>query len=373
MRSTALILLLGSTVEAQIAKFGQQRGPSAYVSRAPQPLRVNYPSLYSRSFSQVYAPVSYKPQERMSQTAWAEAAEPSPAKKAALAKTESATKKEEKEEAPKSKDPVNVFGGKIASCGSDDECEYDGVSAQICVSLVPYNQNVFWNGMPGKDDFRDGRKAKAGTFVGNTDAAGLWKQAGKCMSLYEVGAENMIWTKDSLAGKWTWIFPFKSGWSNIFRSFKKRITYGFLDDVVVCDAVPSSVLDSEFSINMWNNCELEVREYDYAISAQYQTKSFIEKRPNSRRCQHFREAIVKVCSKCADQATDAKMTDALKAKCDAIGASAAFASEESSGSRVEYFIGLSLASFAGAFIGLGLHVFRTRRAVSRLQEPILQA
>jgi hypothetical protein len=293
----------------------------------------------------------------------AEAKEPEPPA-AGLAKTGEPDKKaDEKKEDSKPKESVNVFDAKITSCGAaGDQCSWDGNTREVCVSFLPYDQDKFWNGMPGKE---------AGKFEGYRDPAGEWKTVGKCVAVWELGIESMVF------GNKMWFPGFQTSLATFLRSFGKRLKYGFVQDTPVCDALPSNILDSEFSKDMYQNCEIMYSTYEYKTrtdgkggrtSSYDKTLKKGEEVPpqipfgtEGGKCQRFRDAIEQICTSCAEQADTAPAGQALMAKCESIGMATALATESSDG-RIEQVIPFALALFMSAM--LGLKVFR------RLRKPL---
>lgn len=306
----------------------------------------------------------------------AEAAEPAKeatglAKGAELAKAEKeGEKKGADAKDKKSSAPVNVFGTAIAPCGQEGECSFTSYASDLCIANVPYDKQKFWNGMPGSD---------MGVFVGNTDKEGLWKQVAQCLNFWDYGVPPMMWGQRTI-GKGVWIFPWKEDITMLLRSWGKRLKYGFVDDVLVCEAVPSAVLDSDYSKDMWENCEVSYSKYVYTKgNPTFPGGKEMLSDESSRRCMRFRQSIERVCEVCAGQAPNDGAKSTLSSMCEAVGvggpAPAPGRRFGSPGykfsSQFESAIPLSLIFVVSALFGF--KVFRSlRKSVPELQEPILQ-
>lgn len=358
MRSLIAIILFAAVANAQVGKLGHQKAP--YGVTVPRQ-RAN-PVLSSQGFS-ARLPTWSAPQQqqRFSSVASATEAEEArkwidnwKAKQGGLATTGDAAAAAP---AGEGSDPkVNIYNSDTASCGSGPACEYTSENPDICVSNVPYDQTKFWVAMPGKG---------AGEYTGNIDAAGEWKKVAKCESIWEVGSPSMIFGKRTQG---SFLFP-NIDWATWAQSFAKRVKYGFVDDVVVCESVPASVLDSSWSAEMYDNCEISYKIRPFGPGG-----GRVETADTNMKCQRFRNAIEKVCSKCAGQAPSSGAGESLASKCAAIGVSAAAGlAPDSNATGFGYVMLFSLTSFVLALIGLS-KVFRGfRKPADGLQEPILEA
>jgi hypothetical protein len=356
MQRVVAIILLSALAEAQITRIGVQnvqRAPIRLPQQRPQQAVYNTQAFRASSFPETFRASSFPtPQERFTHVA-------TKAESTGMEKVEAPAPAmvEAPAPAPESAASVNIFGTKIAPCGQGDECTYSGSSTadihELCVSNVPYDKDKFWNGMPGKD---------AGVYEGNIGTGDDWRQQAQCRTIWEVGSPATMFGERQ---KGAFILPKANLWT-FMQSWAKRLKYGFIDDVVVCDAVPASVLESEFSSATYNACEVSFKTRPYAPGG-----GKVDTADTNMRCQRFRDAIEKICTKCADQAPNKGASDALASKCNAIGMAAAALSEESSVTLAEYAIPLFLGSLMGAFVGLKVH--RHFQKPKGLREPILEA
>merc|ERR1719428_2151306 len=123
-------------------------------------------------------------------------------------------------------------------------------------------------------------------------------------------------------------------WGNVKGS---SMILGGMQQLLKCDALPADVLESEFSLETWRNCELQSRQYNYVspTSSKSGTPSSVvttkdqfmidkpslgEKQPEAmrQRCQRFRDVIEKMCNTCEGQASGDGAKSALSKKCEAI-------------------------------------------------------
>lgn len=160
-------------------------------------------------------------------------------------------------------------------------------------------------------------------------------------------------------------------------------------NTVRCDAISSDVLDSQFSSNMWNDCDFTVREYpfeqlyvtkeetSYPMSAKGTWNLGRDTRKG--RCVRFRQAMRMVIDACAKQAPSESAKSAILSKWGekfseaSMSLALAETDELTLDARGKYFIpGLvALTSFMLAFIGLTK--FRSYLKFSPvLQQPLVQ-
>lgn len=361
MPSSIALIVLAATAEAQVAKLGYQKAsPYAFASS----------QLNNRGFTQ-RLPTSPASQGRLSSVmaatekeearAWIEDWKAKQGSQGGLAVVGAAPTLPPVEES----DPkTNVYGGETASCGSFGACTWTETNPEVCVSNVPYNSEIFWDGMPGMTggDSISRKGGNAGKFVGNTDAAGEWKKTAICMSVWEFQSPSMIFGQYSQG---SFLFP-RVDAATWAQSFWKRLKYGFVDDIAVCEAVPANVLDSAYSVEMFNDCTSlrKIRPYGPG-GGKVET---VEK----GKCKRFRSAVEKVCNLCAGQAPGDKEKSNLASKCAALGVTgAAGLAPESSGAG--YAILFSSVSFMLVLVGVGKVYRGFRKPAFGLQQPILEA
>merc|ERR1719313_1581357 len=122
----------------------------------------------------------------------------------------------------------NAFGEKVAPCKVPDYCLFSEKSPRICASFMA----------DGSDN--------------------------RCLSIFQFVKTNRwrrYWTSPSM-GK---AYEKQDNW---MAQFEGRAIPGlkFPDLNVKCDALPAAVLDSTFSSEMWNSCEIKFKEYKYVSS-----------------------------------------------------------------------------------------------------------
>lgn len=220
----------------------------------------------------------------------------------------------------------NVFGAAVQNCG-ESECVYTGDSPEICVSI----ENIL---IP------------------------------QCISVWNL----------------------KEG------VFKKRLAsrqgMGNLEIIPQCGAMPSAVLQSEFSKEMWDSCYIESREYKYVSPSSSKYKgasgtstvtnedlfmigkpSLGEERPKrlSAKCQRFRGVIESVCNMCGEQAADESSKGALGGMCEGlIGAPAELAETRPDVGSGTVAVLTGLAAVSALVLAV-----RRRGASAVAQEPLL--
>jgi len=174
--------------------------------------------------------------------------------------------------------------------------------------------------------------------------------------------------------------------------FKIWLTYGNSDLIPKCDALPASVLESSYSLEMFANCGFEARDYKYVseYSSRYRgpgadnsvkTKkdpfkiakpSLKEDQPDlfSGRCERFRQIINGLCNTCSVQASGSTNKDALFAKCGKMD----WTPDEMLAETSEDVTIVPAAGLIGFFVGSGavLAMFR-RRASTSAEQPLLGA
>jgi len=195
---------------------------------------------------------------------------------------------------------MNAFSEPIGSCKVPDYCLFTEKSPKVCVSFMA----------DGSDN--------------------------RCVSIFQFSKTNRwrrFWTTDSMGTEYTK----KDNWMS---EFEGRAIPGLkFDDLSVkCPSLPAAVLDSGFSKDMWNNCEIKFKEYKYVspksskFSAEQSevvnTSPFVIKKPSlgqgrrpeeiRNQCDQFRDAIEMICNQCASEAPTDGAKSAFVAKCDAI-------------------------------------------------------
>eukprot|EP00746_Dinoflagellata_sp_MGD_P160751 gnl/MRDRNA2_/MRDRNA2_87648_c0_seq1.p1 gnl/MRDRNA2_/MRDRNA2_87648_c0~~gnl/MRDRNA2_/MRDRNA2_87648_c0_seq1.p1 ORF type:complete len:348 (-),score=77.36 gnl/MRDRNA2_/MRDRNA2_87648_c0_seq1:267-1310(-) len=181
----------------------------------------------------------------------------------------------------------NVLGGDLESCSASEDCTYNAESPQICVGLAPRVREG------GKDRlfFSDARSFELTPPEGQFK----WKPeyVGQCVPFFEFGSD----------------------------SFMKGLRFGNNDLVPKCQSIPSSVFLSEYSLDLWQNCGMEAKEYKYYSPSSSKATSdgtsvtkkdpfyikkpsFGEEQPDmmSPKCARFRQGIERLALLCSDQA-----------------------------------------------------------------------
>lgn len=244
----------------------------------------------------------------------------------------------------------NIFGTDLQSCSPDEECTYTADSPQICVGLTPRERY----GAKDRIWFSDAKsfelKPPPGQFK--------WKPEykGQCVPFFEFGSD----------------------------SFMKGLRFGAMDLVPKCAAIPSSIFTSEYSLDLWQNCMMEAKEYKYvsSTSSKYQSDStvttkkdpFFIKKPSlkedqpdlmSPKCMRFRQGIERLATLCEEQAgpSDMQALTAMKASMGAV----ALPSPDNNVTSIAavalvFFVVGSAVSFA---------VFRSRRQAIEGDEKLL--
>jgi hypothetical protein len=178
----------------------------------------------------------------------------------------------------------NVFGGDLDQCSASEACTYTAESPQICVGLAPRVRQ----GQSTSFEL----KAPEGQFQ--------WKPEyiGQCIPFAEFGSD----------------------------SFMKGLRFGNQDLVPKCTAIPSSIFTSAFSLDLWQNCLMEAKEYKYVSPASSKFKSdstettkkdpfYIKKtgeeQPDlmSPKCARFRQGIERLAMLCSDQGDASQMAN----------------------------------------------------------------
>jgi len=235
-------------------------------------------------------------------------------------KAEEIVKKDAEEK--KETGPTNVFGTKLQKCGTmsefkegktvtTDECPYTENMPQMCVAQItrqfePKENSFEWEKQPGADNWPDGAETK-------------------CVSIWDLG-ENGFFGQAGL--HWG---PKEEGYGTVWGWVPS-------DYLVKCDALPSDVLTSQYTLDTYSTCEFEARQYKYISpnSKEYSgtdqsevTKKspfYIEKPskgeegvPNlSTRCERFRKSVGDVCNTCINQAKGAEAKAAITSQCESL-------------------------------------------------------
>lgn len=207
--------------------------------------------------------------------------------------------------APMLLEGTNIYGEKLEKCGfvEEESCGNDGDSLKICAALVP----------------RVGQGQKNKYWLKAEQEHNLWiiEQFAKCISIWDLGSS----------------------------SFLRGVTYGNNDLVVKCDALPSDVLQSQFTLDTFRECELEAHEYASATSSQ--------------RCKKFHRAIDNICTTCSTQSLKVSAKDTLAGMCGAITTTEAFAKTSPDFLRtfkaIESFtLSISILALMGFFLSSAL-------------------
>lgn len=184
---------------------------------------------------------------------------------------------------------VNAYDEAVGPCKVPDYCMFTDSSPKVCVSFL--------------EDGSDNR----------------------CISIFEYSKTN----------KWRASMTQEP----ISEKYKERAIPGmnFPQLAPKCDAVPTNLLESSFSKDMWSSCEVKFKEYRYVSpkSSKFGSENtkvvgkspfFINKpslkefRPEeiSSQCDRFRDAIKSICDTCGSVAPSATAKDTLASKCAAI-------------------------------------------------------
>jgi hypothetical protein len=244
---------------------------------------------------------------------------------------------------------VNAFGESVQPCKVPDYCLFDKKSPKVCAHFLE----------DGSDD--------------------------RCISIFEYSKANK-WRKD-----WTQ--------EPISEKYTERAIPGmnFPQIPVKCDAVPSAVLDSQFSLEMWSSCEIKYKEYKYVSPKSSQSggeqskvvnkSPFVIDKPSLKeinpadiasKCDRFRDAIRSICDVCSSVAGNDAAKAALSGKCDAIqGDGAPGEALDAQTSSVAF--GFSSFTLIGLFVGslttfAMLQFYRhTSKTATSAKEPFLQS
>eukprot|EP00746_Dinoflagellata_sp_MGD_P161523 gnl/MRDRNA2_/MRDRNA2_88708_c0_seq1.p1 gnl/MRDRNA2_/MRDRNA2_88708_c0~~gnl/MRDRNA2_/MRDRNA2_88708_c0_seq1.p1 ORF type:complete len:361 (+),score=81.20 gnl/MRDRNA2_/MRDRNA2_88708_c0_seq1:115-1197(+) len=245
----------------------------------------------------------------------------------------------------------NIFGEDLAKCSASEDCTYTAESPQICVGLTPR--------------VREGAKDPLG--------------AADARSFELTAPEGQFKWSDSYVGQCIPFFEFGSD------SFMKGIRFGNQDLVPKCDAIPSSMFTSDFSMDLWQNCKVEAKVYKYISPSSSKWKgdqtettdkdpffikkpSFGQEQPDkmSAKCERFRQGIEKIASLCSQQGSSSQMETLNKIKA-TMGPAPAL-----SESTMEVTTSPAMALFC--FLVAGGVIFtmsRTRRGASTPGQPPL--
>jgi len=284
--------------------------------------------------------------------------------------------------APAPTGPTNVFGEKLVDCGPGLACPYKENEPQVCVDEVTR-------------DFAPGDTTKFGQLPksGNLEAVFKWKRVedsdnykwtnennGKCFSVWEVGAESGFFGQAGL--QW----GTKQQWWGMQTGFVPT------DYLVKCDALPSEVLTSKYSLDTYRSCYLETREYRYISpsSKNYNPKdnsiktikdqfkidkpSLKEAQPDklSAKCARFRAAIENICTLCVQQTAKKPARDALDTMCSSIEGTQmpSELTAETSSNAISITATLLISFFAGSAVILAM-LRVCRDAPAAAEEPLL--
>lgn len=256
--------------------------------------------------------------------------------------------------APAPAGPKNVYGESLKSCSSDLDCAYNEGAPQICVSLRARE--------------RVGTEGSFKLVKGDEKALAQWSDGweAQCISIWD-------FTDETVDGTW--------------EGFAKWCKFGSQEIVPKCSALPSNVLDSKYSVEMWRNCEITVRKYSYVDkkspnwkpdTSEVTTKdtfkiskpSLGEETPElfSQKCARFRKVISGICNICELQ--EGGSVGALKSACTAIEGPvpAMMLAETQEGISTTAYI----AGVIGFFVGSGIVLATFRRVLAHLREPLLE-
>jgi len=351
MRTVAVIAFLTLALEAQanlkMANVNKMVNPGVIgrpISSTPQQ-RFPYGVSALREFSPAFRnPVNSVPYSRMT-IVGAETAE-----------------KEAAEKAAEDAGPKNVYGDKLQKCNSNEDCGYSApASPQICATKVtrdysPQEDTFKWAKNPGAD---------------------VWKPdfAGSCITIWDVGAESGFFGQAGIS------------WGEKEQGYGTQFGFVPTDYLVKCDALPTEVLTSSFSLEMFRSCYLESKKYKYVskVSSMYKADStettikdqfkidkpsLNEEQPNalSGKCFRFRAAIENICQSCSEQTNKAGGKQTLEGFCSAIEGTQGMAemAPDVLGLTTTFLVSL----FAGSAITLVMSRFR-RRVQTASEQPLL--
>eukprot|EP00746_Dinoflagellata_sp_MGD_P005913 gnl/MRDRNA2_/MRDRNA2_111460_c0_seq1.p1 gnl/MRDRNA2_/MRDRNA2_111460_c0~~gnl/MRDRNA2_/MRDRNA2_111460_c0_seq1.p1 ORF type:complete len:342 (-),score=52.79 gnl/MRDRNA2_/MRDRNA2_111460_c0_seq1:340-1305(-) len=149
-----------------------------------------------------------------------------------------------------------------------------------------------------------------------------------CISALPPGSESEITWNDQYISEELSIWDYASSppMGNYYHRGEKDFHL-----LLKCDALPSYVLESEFTFSNWNNCELN-----------------LDTDPNrdTGSCERFRDAIDRICQTCSQQTTSQSAQQALRSKCEALQLHAGESELAHSSSSVAS-ISTAMLTFAG--------------------------
>jgi len=201
----------------------------------------------------------------------------------------------------------NVFGGKLEDCGPE-VCSFSGESPKMCVGVAPRIR-------PFEES--------------------SWLMASEARSFeLEKPKSQMMWSDNNIPQcipLWSWA-------EETGNNFMAWLTYGNSDVIPKCNALPSAMLASQYTMDTYSTCEYEARQYKYVSpsspkwtsDSSVTTKNdpfFIPKESlgqqpvpkMSTKCERFREVIDGICNICAVQGTS---TATLTSQCEKLQATA---------------------------------------------------
>lgn len=187
----------------------------------------------------------------------------------------------------------NIFGEDLAKCSKSEDCTYTAESPQVCVGLTPRIREGAKDPMAGADARSFELTPPEGQFKWGDNLVG------QCVPFFEFGSD----------------------------SFMKGIRFGNNDLVPKCDAIPSTLFTSDFSLDLWQNCKVEAKVYKYVSPSSSKWKGdttettdkdpFYIKKPSlgqgeqpdkmSAKCERFRQGIERVASLCSQQGSSSQM------------------------------------------------------------------
>lgn len=193
---------------------------------------------------------------------------------------------------------LNIYDQPLSSCSpnhGDYYCTYNSDSPGICVAELPGTNSVgrFVRGLvnkPSKGAKNDVRWSKAEGF--------------QCMSIWESFPQSEPeYPSDHVIDLHLRLGLPVPTWPSAASSSLDTNPFSSEDHIIKCNALPAEVLQSQFSLKRWGQCDLGNSLLDgdeEAMEAQ---------------CERFHQAIQHICDTCANQASDSVAKDALQYKC----------------------------------------------------------
>jgi hypothetical protein len=89
---------------------------------------------------------------------------------------------------------------------------------------------------------------------------------------------------------------------------------------IMCNALPSDVLEGQYTVDEWNNCAVFSKGYDLDAPKGFTGEKTYINEKISDRCKRFRKSVELICNYCEKQSTSASATNALNGKCEALKA-----------------------------------------------------